>query len=400
MDDKKIFITEILTMLLFSFIFIFLLYPAVIYTKANIKGEAGRYEEAIAELKKIPEVKDSKELILEYSYRYALARLEAGMYKEAQNIFKGLNGYKDSSLMIDECNYCIAGEILKKGDYDKASAMYLALKDYKDSYEKYCESIYKRTLTELEEGYYEGFYENLSIICDMGYFTYDILDEADKERAIRLVNSCSVNIFGDKSSNIPGWDQYTGEACIYRITPEYIYFLSAKHVLEVLNGCKVKMTFYDGSSIDCIIDMVADREEGSDLAMFRIDLMTLPAKLLVELKEINYHVSHYDALNVGDELFILSNYWYKKSSILSPTIFLGFNAYEMSEGNYSDMYYLAFDRCSVEGQSGSPVFDQRGRCIAVTSGYFFKEYSGTVIYAIDCHNRLNGADDLFGSYFD
>ncbi len=382
-------------MILASFLSVFFLYPHNIYLRSAMNAEEGNYDEALEDLQKIQGYENSNELMIEYTYLSAVTKMDAGQYEEARDIFLGLGDYRDSGDKIKECNYLTGHKLLDEGKYEEAAGYFLALNEFKDSKLKYLEAVYYLSIEEYRAGEYELFYDHFGIICDAGYFNYDILESENRDEAAKLVKPTCVNIYGDLDDTQSSWDYYTGEAAVYKITPEYVYFLSAAHVLEILDGFNCNITFFDGSGCNTGMDAVFSDDGESDLSMFKVSTKDIPIEVLVNLKEINASPWAADELGEGDRAFILSNYWYGRSDMVSDTRFAGFGIDSMTEGIYSDDHFLAFERCSVDGQSGSPLFDEKGRCLAIASSYYFYERDGVITFTIDCHSRLDEALSLY-----
>ncbi|MCR4740951.1 MAG: hypothetical protein K5886_11930 [Lachnospiraceae bacterium] len=393
--DLILLAAETVIMAALAFFSVMWLYPMNIHMRSNVMASMGNYTEAIALLDRIEALEDNTELITEYTYLSGITMMQASRFDEAKEIFEDLREYRDSAALIQECNYQKALALLEEKDYEKACGYLLALNDYKDSAERYFEAVCGLTKGEQERGEYELFYDHFSIIKSLKRFDYDLLEKPDMKEVISLTDTTSVNIYGSDLKPESSYDYYTGEAAVYRITPEKVYFLSAKHVLSNLQDADVSITFYDGTTLNTDIDIYVSDNEDSDLGMFTVDSCAIPLDILLNLKEVNYLPSHYSTLRKGNPAVILSNYWYGKSDLLSETSFVGTEVNRLSDGNFPDRYYLAFERCSVEGQSGSPVFDEQGRCLAIVSGFYFYEIDGNITFTIDCYSRLDEAEELF-----
>ncbi|MCR5735316.1 MAG: serine protease [Lachnospiraceae bacterium] len=389
-----VLIAEILIMSVTAYLSLAYLYPKNLYLRSVALAGDGAYDDAVSTLRQLGEYEDSSELITEYTYLSAVTLMDAEKYSEAKEVFASLSGYKDSKTLIRECNYLTALNLLSLKQYGEACGYLISLNGYKDSEKLYYDAVYELSKEEYKNGEFDLFYDHFSIVCSTGLFSYDILDKPDIRKAASLVDTTSVNIFGDLSGSDSGFDSYTGEAAIYKITPEAVYFLSAKHVLNMLNGENVRITFYDGTVTETLMDAYVSEKEDSDLGLFRVDTKDIPIELLVTLKEINYYPEYYSTLKKGNPAFILSNYWYARSDLMTETTFMGLDVQKLSEGSYPAGSYLAFDRCSVEGQSGSPVFDAQGRCLAIASGYYYYEIDGNITFTIDCHSRLDESSEL------
>ena len=374
-----------------------LLYPFMVYNRAGIKAENADHDGAIKDYESISYYRDSALLVTETLYDKARSLLKAGRTQEAAEIYLELSktGYRDSRRLLKESDHRTALKFLKDGDYERAAGMFSALGDYRDSHTRYLESIYYLIIEEYRGGAVQESLNKLSILTDAGYFKYSPLETPDKERALELVKATSVNLYADFDAPSSQWNYYTGSGCVYKITPDFIYFLSAGHVMDILKGASCRLTFYEGSFVDIVCDPVFSEDERSDLSMFRVRTEAVPLEVLMTLKEISFLPEYYDLLEGGSSAFLYSAYWYGKETLVTDTVFEGFDPSYLTDGYYDDDNYLAFQRASREGQSGCPVFDLGGRCLGISSGYYYRKRDEEVIYTIDCHNRLDGAEKLF-----
>ncbi len=321
-------------------------------------------------------------------YKRAQARTESAEYDSAISDYTAIITFKDSAEKLKENRYSLALECFIKGSYREAAGRFLALGDYMDSRARYLESVYYLIAEEALSGKTEEALSKLSILIDANYFRYTPLTEPDKERAAGLVKASSVNLYA-KIPPPSEWEYYTGSACVYEVAPDYVSFLSARHVLDVFGKNPIELTFYDGTTISSSPEVFAPADGEGDLALFRIRTEEIPIGTLLSLKEINFREEYYGELKEGDGAFLYAAHFYQKEDLISDTEFLGFEAGKLTDGYYDSEHYLAFKRTSENGQSGCPVFDLRGRCIAVASGYYFRKKGEEVIFEADCYLRLS-----------
>ena len=398
--ELSTFISVALFVFSFGILSCGLLYPTRVYQRAGQYVALGKYDEAIKDFETVSYFGDSTEQILNARYLKADRLLYDGAAEEAKEIFLALgeDNYLDSRERLKECNYKIASDYLAAGEYEQASGYFLALGSYLDSREQYVGAVYQLILQEGRQGKVQESLSRLHVLIEDGYFTYDILPKRDYEAALTLAEPTSVNISADLSGRSAQWSFYTGSGCIYRITPEYVYCLSAKHVLTSIGEAEAELTFFDGTRVTNKPEMIFSEDERSDLAMFRFPTGELPIDTLLGLREINFKMEYYEDLTEGERAFLYAAYWYQEETLITDTEFLSLDAREASRGNYDNDNYLVFKRCSREGQSGGPVFDTRGRCLAVSSSYYYTLYEDRVVYEVDCYCRLDQAEQLYGEF--
>ena len=374
-----------------------LFYPFMVYQRAGAAVLSGDFDAAIQDYQTIDFYRDSAERLTESVYQKGLFLLNEGEYPGAKEIFIALSKdrYKDSLSLLKECNYHIAGDFFAKEDYRSAAGFFLALKDYKDSHIKYIESVYYLILQENLNGRVQESLRMLPILQEAGYFTYSTLPEDDYAAALKLVKTTAVNLYADFDAPSSEWEYYTGSACVYKITPDFLYFLTARHVLETIGKNPVELTFYNGAVITIIPEYMVADDERSDLAMFRVATAEIPIETLVTLKEINFSTDYYHDLTEGREAFLYAAHWFQKEDLISDTEFLSLNAELYTDGYYDSDNFIVFARCSENGQSGCPVFDYTGRCLALSSGYYYRKTGEEITYTVDCYARLDQAEELY-----
>ncbi len=375
-------------------------YPLAVYKRAEENALKGEYDAALSDYETIIFYEDSAERLTQTLYDKGLYLLRKGYYDEASEIFITLSeeDYKGAKTHLKECNYALASLYYEEGNFEKAAGFFSALGEFKNSRLRYLSSVYYLIAKDYAEGRTGEGLSRLHILIDAGYFTYSCLSEPDHERAIELVRSTSVNLYSDFGSDSSEWEYYTGSGCVYKITPDFIYCLSAKHVLDILGGSSVTLTFFDGTAITGKPEYIDSPDERSDLCIFRIRTADIPLKLLYSLKEISFEPSFYEELIPGSSAFLYAAFWYGRETLITETEFTGFDAGALTEGVYDGDNYLVFRRASRNGQSGCPVFDDRGRCLAVSSGYYYKKDGEELIFTADCYCRLDRAAELYTSF--
>ena len=122
--------------------------------------------------------------------------------------------------------------------------------------------------------------EELNLLCDAEYFTYQPLETPDYDAAVELIEPTLL----DLKHKIGSYGYAAGSGCVYRVTPEYIYMLSVNHVLKsVNNDCDIM--FFDGTVVRQNLDYISSRQK-NELSIFRIPSADVPVDTLLKLKQI------------------------------------------------------------------------------------------------------------------
>ncbi|MCR5033187.1 MAG: zinc-ribbon domain-containing protein [Lachnospiraceae bacterium] len=389
------------------------------------------YAEAITQYQLVEEYKDSIGHIKECRYQIAQNTYGAGEYAKARGLFEELIPYKDCWTMVQECDYCIAKETMDAGEMQAASEQFLALGDYKDSHTMYLECIYVIAKDERESGNYEGCMEHLELLiaenysdsydylkgmitelaqlfeekhdtdpaaadrylaylCEFGYFTYEPLPMENREQMLEMVEPVSLSIREDTSNGSYNF----GTGAIYRIDPDYIYVATVKHVVRPQNGHKVTLTFYDGTKKMIRMQGIYSQEKPKlDFAMFRFPTAEVPPQLLLTLKQLYYDPAVYDELTEGTQLVIHANMWGGHTDKIFDTEYIGDDVWGETHEYVADPNndMIVTSHCAIGGQSGGPIFDLKGRCVALVRSSYYEGNN----YRRDLQVKLLQAEELF-----
>ncbi|MCR4587599.1 MAG: trypsin-like peptidase domain-containing protein [Lachnospiraceae bacterium] len=391
------------------------------------------YEEAIRQYELAGDYKDCKDRIPECRYEIALDVYEQPDYAKARELFLELDPYKNTGELITDCDYNLAIAVFDAGDFAKASEDFLVLGSYKEAHTYYLKSIYEIAKAERENGelhksldhlellmaenfqdsrayarsmaddlaqYYVTCAEtdgdeakwSLNYLYEFGYFTYKPLLTENKEAMLDLVEPVSFSIYKGDGNNYS-----FGTGMIYRITPDYMYCLSVRHVVRVMANSKVKLTFYDGTKVYTTMHPVYSQENSKlDFAMFRVPLELIPPEILITLREAYVDLSVYERLTKGTKLVIHANMWGGNTDKIHDTEYLGNDVASMTHGYDSDPYgdFIVCTNDAVGGQSGGPIFTLKGELVALVDfTYWEKTSSGR--YSVDCQVKVNRAEELY-----
>ena len=205
--------------------------------------------------------------------------------------------------------------------------------------------------------------EELSELIDQDYFTYEPLEENNKELVLDVCEPTLVNLYRS-DEDATG----SGSGFIYDITPEYVYIVSVYHVTSYFDGTPTQITFYDGSRITETFKSVR-LNAGNEASLFRIPVSDIPYHTFVRLKEVAYDENIYDNVRVGTELIEYCKNWRAglKPEIIKYVRVISFTLSEIQQKYVDDDEYFAVTRASENGMSGTAIFDERGVLAGICS---------------------------------
>lgn len=247
------------------------------YAMANELLENGKYDEAIAEWKKIEEYKDSADEIKEATYQKGLSLYNEGEYEEAISTWHAIDGteylgteYKDTLSQIDKAKEQL--EIIRKQEKkekisqiqkkvlstfsnpESEDAKYIAnilayAGEDKDTMEKMGKIDFSQ-MQQVEDGYEkEGTFLGISgtwkIVfnnywCDGIEFKFDFVDDANNEAEKKAIDFIGRSY--DTEDNDPYLGYYEGTWDCNDIEGQYKFITN----LVSINTCYTKMTFHSG----------------------------------------------------------------------------------------------------------------------------------------------------------
>ena len=202
-------------------------------------------------------------------------------------------------------------------------------------------------------------HDDWNILIDNGYFTYELLDETNEDynATIDLVKPISLNI---------AKDGYLGSAFIYKIEEDYIYAVSVRHAMVVING-NIDIAFYNDQAINTYIEYEALKNV-TDLAIFRFATSSVPKELLYVLKQAYIDTEYYSQLIPDEPLIEYSeNHRYPVYTAQRIKLVRLVETYANADYKpYSDTM-ITTTRGARAGMSGCPVIDYQGRVLGTTS---------------------------------
>lgn len=224
--------------------------------------------------------------------------------------------------------------------------------------------------------------DEMKLLCDAGYFAYKPLDTPDYFKAVNLIEPTLVNFKQVRSNGYAA-----GSGCIYRITPEYIYLLSVKHVMEeVHRDCRIM--FFDGNVVTENIDY-ATPQNSNELSLCRIPTSVIPAETMLSLRQVYVDRAIYSKLSKGDEVIAYAKHWSGTDRDYIRRMKVKRLSASISEfGLYNSL--LETTEGVVNGMSGTAVIDLRGRLAGLASAFGTATDSKYAVSAY--HSRIDVLD--------
>lgn len=213
--------------------------------------------------------------------------------------------------------------------------------------------------------------EDIAFLDEHNYFTYEPLSEGNLDEAIKLTTPTEVDLASPKGF---------ASAYIYDITPDYIIMLTAKHCTKLLQNLDI-MFYDDVTSYGLNPNYISCKK--ADLAMFVIPTNAVPVTTLLNLREVYIDDEVVNETRKGDTVFACTLNWKAgEKDIFTPMEVYAVDVPEYDGSINVGYMMLVTERGTVGGQSGSGVFDLKGRLIGTVEG---------------ARRRVNGSD--IGKWF-
>lgn len=207
--------------------------------------------------------------------------------------------------------------------------------------------------------------EEMAILCNYDHFKYDVLEEENYDEAIKLVEPTLISIYSSRNS---------GAGYIYKITPEYVYVLTEKHVMTKKED--YTFVFYDKSTVQVSynerISLNTNKDyktNTSEIVLYRINVSDISKETMVKLKQANYNPDKTPYMYVGQKLFVYTK-WYKmcaREDLIKKVTVTNTFAYFEYQGV---QVTLETTKGCISGQSGSPTYDYKGNLVGMIYGGF------------------------------
>lgn len=208
--------------------------------------------------------------------------------------------------------------------------------------------------------------ENMQLLIDHDFFKYEALvDNTDTDTAVELTKYAGFGIKDDT-----GWG---AESFLYKVTPNYLYFVTNKHCSTITEKDLLCFVDYDDNIINTAKDTRTTYDcSDNDLEIVKVPISCFDLSELLTYKEALVDWDVYDSMNVGETLIVNSQaFGYKGFDSLKDKIDEGkIRSFEMDsiDGHpfWSGYTMLTtFGRICVGGQSGSPAYNLNGVLIGV-----------------------------------
>lgn len=225
---------------------------------------------------------------------------------------------------------------------------------------------------------------SLETLCKTGYFSYKPLSAENFTLAQQLVKPSLVELFHADSEDSPnGW---SGSGVIYDITPDYIYFLSVAHVLDLMQEGNNELWLYDGTRIT-FSNAIKYTKLSSDneICLFRLSTSLIPMRILTRLREISINPGIYSQIPEGTQLLgIATNYKHTGKDLVTPMTLLKIN--DSIPEKKDAPIYLTATLALQDGMSGTAVVDMKGNLVGIADA---KNLNTNKSYALMIDNVLS-----------
>lgn len=213
---------------------------------------------------------------------------------------------------------------------------------------------------------FENTPENLQVLVEHDYFKYQPFENnADPNAVIDLTQYSSFSIKADTGAFASGF--------IYKITPNYVYFMTNRHCKAIYNCSSFGMYDYDDSSTTIYMKYCEKYVcQSDDIAVIKIPVTTFELNDLLTYKEVYIDWDIYEDMEVGDILIentqcfgtISKEPYYDKADtgvITNYDIFC--------DTSYGKYWLTVSEKINIAGQSGSPAFNTDGYFIGMVFGH-------------------------------
>lgn len=213
----------------------------------------------------------------------------------------------------------------------------------------------------------------IELLNKANYFKSYALKEADRDKAIKEVENAMLHIDASEKTSGGG---FFGSGSVYKITNDYVYFLSVGHIVNKFEDKNIKLynnkgDYFEASGEDFEIQVVGEYNE---FGMFRIPLSKVNAYWLVNVKESIVDTSAYNELHDGDPIVaVIREYTINRAEKgrdfdTDLTVIQSKVQFNHGQGfNFNNC--ILTENEFVGGMSGGSLIDYKGRTVGLISGY-------------------------------
>lgn len=231
--------------------------------------------------------------------------------------------------------------------------------------------------------------DEIDILNEYNYFSYDILAEDDYEAMIEMIEPTLVNLLKRYTA---GGYMY-GSGYIYKVDSDYIYIGTVDHVISEMVS-RIELMFCDDEEtvVSVLVTGYERVAENSECAMFKIPITDIPAKVLLDVKQVYYEEDIYEDMHVGQAIVAYSGHW----ANTTPTIKLVYVKRMDEQFMEGSQHCIVTSHGTKGGMSGCPLFDFRGRMVAQCEGYWGRYNYDINAYEYEGYQqRIEGLTELY-----
>lgn len=214
--------------------------------------------------------------------------------------------------------------------------------------------------------------EDLTILCNYDYFSYQPLAEGNYDDMLALIEPCLFDMWKgltQKQIEQGYTGQYSGSGFIMDITPDYIYAITDEHCVKDMHD-RTNFIFFNRYQLsDCEYESITTykmKGYGGDASLFCMNVYAIPSTTLLKLKKASISQEPYDALENGQQVVAYAKFWKSKDDRITTHKVTNTNGfYERWPGKL-----LLTTSGFKPGMSGTGVFDMKGNLVGVCYATF------------------------------
>lgn len=233
--------------------------------------------------------------------------------------------------------------------------------------------------------------DEIDVLNEYGYFEYQLLEEGNYDAMTELVRPTLVNLL--RRYNNGGY--CFGSGYVYKVDSDYLYIGTVDHVIsDMITDVEIRFCDDDETTITVPVRGYERVDAGSETAMFKIPISSLPVSVLLDIKQVVADEDIYSELSVGQEIVAYSGHW----SNTTPTIRKLYIKRLDEKFLDGSMHCIVTSHNTKGGMSGCPIFDLQGRMVALCEGYWGRFNYDIYAYEYEGYQqRIEGLSELYES---